>query len=57
MKNTTYQIGKHETKTKTPAGFESLNVCALYEVLADILGDKYGAKITYTVKVKEAQTA
>ena len=33
--------------------FEKLNVNALYEVLADILGDKHEAKIRYTVKKKE----
>lgn len=30
--------------------FENLNVVALYDVLAEILSEKHGAKITYTVK-------
>lgn len=32
--------------------FENLNVNALYEVLAEILGEKHGAKISYKVTPK-----
>ena len=37
------------------AAFENLNVNALYDVLAEILGEKYGAKITYTVTPKDEE--
>jgi len=33
--------------------FEKLNVNALYEVLADILSEKHGAKISYKVAPKK----
>lgn len=33
--------------------FENLNVNALYDVLAEILSEKHGAKITYTVREAE----
>lgn len=37
--------------------FEKLNVNALYEVLAEILSDKHGAKITYKVEPKKEARA
>lgn len=37
--------------------FENLNVNALYEVLAEILSDKHGAKITYKVEPKKEAIA
>lgn len=39
------------------SAFENLNVNALYEVLAEILSDKHGAKITYTVEQKKEERA
>jgi hypothetical protein len=33
--------------------FDKLNVSALYSTLADILGEKHNAKITYSIKKKE----
>jgi hypothetical protein len=53
MTTTAYQNGP---KPKSQA-FDGLNVVALYDVLADILGDAHGAKIKYTVKKKEEARA
>ena len=50
MTTTTCQNG-HKPNTQA---FESLNVNALYDVLADILSEKHGAKIRYTIKEREA---
>ena len=39
------------------AAFKNLNVNALYEVLADILSEKHGAKISYKVDQKKEAIA
>lgn len=52
MTTTAYQNGP---KPKAQA-FDKLNVVALYDVLADILGEAHGAKIKYTIQRKEEAT-